>query len=82
LAGGLIDVTVAAANGTVEGCEVAGHRTVLPMCGDVVAGSEMREFNPDPAYLHPEHALVEVGAPVRTAYRILVPKATVFTFAA
>jgi len=38
LAGVGVDVAVRATDGTVHGRQVAGHRAVLPVSGDIVAG--------------------------------------------
>jgi len=41
----------------------------------------MRQLDADPADLHPEHALVEIGTAVGAAYRILIARAAVLALA-
>lgn len=78
---GLVDVPVASADGSVQGCELAGDRAVLPVSGYVVAGSEVGQLDPDTAYLDPQHALVQIRASVCAAYRILIARATMLALA-
>lgn len=81
MASRLVDVAVAAADGSVEWRKVAGDRAVLPVRGDVVARAQVGELDADPADLHSEHALVEIRAAVGAAYRVLVARATMLALA-
>ena len=78
----LVDIAITAAYRTIEGCVVTGYRAVFPVGGYVVAGPKMRELDTHPADLHPEHALVQVGATVGAADRVLVARAAVLAFTA
>lgn len=78
---GLVDVSVASANRSVERRVVARDRAVLPVGRNIVTRPEVRQLDPDPADLHPEHALVEVGTPIGAAHRILIAWAAVLALA-
>lgn len=80
LARRLVDVTVAAADGSVERSLFARYRAVLPMGRNVVARTQVGKFDTDSAYLDPEHALVQVRSPVRSAYCIRIAGTTVLAF--
>lgn len=81
LASGLVDVPVATADRPVQRRELARHGTVLPVRRYVVAGSEVRQLDANPADLDPEHALVQVRPPVGAAYGILIARASVLALA-
>lgn len=78
---GLVNVAVASADRSVERRVVARDRAVLPVGRNIVARPEVRQLDADPADLHSEHALVEIGTAVGAAYRILIARAAVLALA-
>lgn len=78
---GLVDVSIASANRSVERRVIARDRTILPVGRNIVARPKMRQLDSDPADLHPEHALVQVGTPVGAAHWILIARAAVLALA-
>lgn len=78
---GLVDVSVASANRSVEGRVIARYRAVLSVGRNIVARSEVGQLDSDPADLHPEHALVQVGTPIGAAHRILITRAAMLALA-
>lgn len=78
---GFVNISVASANRSVERRVVARDRTVLPVGRNIVARPEVRQLDPDPADLHPEHALVQVGTPIGAAHRILIARTAVLALA-
>lgn len=77
----LVDISVASANRSVERREVARDRAVLPVGRNIVTRPKMGQLDADPADLHPEHALVQVGTPIGAAYRILIARTAMLALA-
>lgn len=77
----LVDIAIASTDRTIKWCKVTGDRTVLPMCGDVVAGTQVGQFDADSTDFDSEHALVEIRAAVGATYRILIAGATMLALA-
>lgn len=77
----LVDIAVATTDRPIEWCKVAGDWTVFPVRGDVVAWTQVWQFDTDSTDLDSEHAFVEICAAVGATYRILIAGATMLALA-